>query len=377
MNIKKLKKQLKTNKRFTLIELIIVIVVIGILAAMALPKFVGVVKNAKVGTMEVDLDVIEKAVLLYNMDSEDDSYPFLNKVSISDGTLKDSLIGIGDDCSEVYKLDMDALKPYIDKLKYPEDTYLYSPQSGVAANEEGKIDGDDKTHHILNGGITSNTTSTPNAPDFVDISNSYNMYSTNIDLIALEDGRTVTLLNDKVVVRDITGKVIQTIEYNFDKGDYEILAQLIDKGNNEILVVSQEYYNKDNYYNILVNLKDGSCTEVAEGIIKYIEKDVPNIVKTTIKNLYETRPVIEIYKDKYISYGLIYNEKTYEYEYIFTVMSSKGEIESIKELDVINSTTKTDDPYSLDTSMTPFLKVYDNGDLYYSTTNTFAKITLK
>lgn len=49
----------KMNKKgFTLVELIIVIVVIGILAGMATPKFIGVARDAKVAGLQNDIDTL-------------------------------------------------------------------------------------------------------------------------------------------------------------------------------------------------------------------------------------------------------------------------------------------------------------------------------
>ena len=49
----------KHKKKFTLVELIIVIVVISILAGMAAPKFVGVARDAKVANFINDVDTLE------------------------------------------------------------------------------------------------------------------------------------------------------------------------------------------------------------------------------------------------------------------------------------------------------------------------------
>ena len=167
-----MKKKLNI-KKFTLIELIIVIVVIGILAGMALPKFIGVERDAKVAAMDQDLDSLEKVVQLYESDN-DGTEPFIKdgsgnytKVLVTRQTLKDTLDAIGDDESSVYTLDMNSLKPYLERLKYTNtttDTYLYSTKTGVAINEQGKIDSSGITHHILNGisGTSTNTNSSLN-----------------------------------------------------------------------------------------------------------------------------------------------------------------------------------------------------------------------
>ena len=213
------------EKQFTLIELIIVIVTIGLLAGMALPKFIGTVKDAKVAAMNQDLDVLEKAVQLYESNN-DGGYPFAKdgsgnytKVSITKQTLKDVLNSIGDDESQVYTLDMNSLKPYLERLKYTDpttDTYLYSTKTNVAINEQGKIDSSGITHHILNGLTT--TSSTEDA-DFVPWQykvDSLNTYTDNIPYFgATDDGGCYVLVDEDS--NSSWGDKIKVSNFNFTK----------------------------------------------------------------------------------------------------------------------------------------------------------------
>ena len=55
----------KTGKGFTLIELMIVVAIIGILAAVAIPGFMSYIKNSKTSEAKTNLDAIRKGAISY------------------------------------------------------------------------------------------------------------------------------------------------------------------------------------------------------------------------------------------------------------------------------------------------------------------------
>jgi general secretion pathway protein G len=66
-------KTLRSRKGFTLIELLVVIVIIGILAAVAVPRFMGAQDRARIGAARADLDQFRQALGMYEIDHAD--YP--------------------------------------------------------------------------------------------------------------------------------------------------------------------------------------------------------------------------------------------------------------------------------------------------------------
>ena len=64
----------RNNKGFTLIELLIVVVIIGILAAIAIPKFAGTKSKAYVAAMKSDLKNLVLAQESYYADAVPPSY---------------------------------------------------------------------------------------------------------------------------------------------------------------------------------------------------------------------------------------------------------------------------------------------------------------
>ena len=63
-------KKLKSIKGFTLIELMIVVAIIGILAAIAIPKFADMVTKSKEASVKGNLGAVRSAVSIYYGDME-------------------------------------------------------------------------------------------------------------------------------------------------------------------------------------------------------------------------------------------------------------------------------------------------------------------
>ena len=60
----------KGRKGFTLIELAIVMLIIGILSAIIMPKFVGNLDQSKIGTTKANLEILRSATKLYYVDNQ-------------------------------------------------------------------------------------------------------------------------------------------------------------------------------------------------------------------------------------------------------------------------------------------------------------------
>ena len=64
-----LKRPIRSDEHgFTLVELMVVMLIIGVLAAVAIPSFVAAIRNAKEAALREDLHVMRDAIDSYTMD---------------------------------------------------------------------------------------------------------------------------------------------------------------------------------------------------------------------------------------------------------------------------------------------------------------------
>jgi general secretion pathway protein G len=77
---------------FTIVELLIVIVVIAILAAITIVSYNGIVNNARYTTYQADIAAVDKAIQLYYVDNG--TYPFSGTMGGNTGASATSLENI-------------------------------------------------------------------------------------------------------------------------------------------------------------------------------------------------------------------------------------------------------------------------------------------
>jgi len=137
-------------KKLTLIELLITIMVLGLLAALAIPQFTGVKANADVASFKNDIDTLTKAIDESYVKS--DSLPLGEKITLTSSELLDTIYATGDSGTNLYKIDIAKSGEYHSKLKSKIDAdsyFIYSMETGKVFYTKAMINGEDQIFYTM------------------------------------------------------------------------------------------------------------------------------------------------------------------------------------------------------------------------------------
>ncbi|ATW23990.1 competence type IV pilus major pilin ComGC [Candidatus Formimonas warabiya] len=103
MVLRILKKRINNERGFTLIELMVVLMILGILVSIAIPRFTNKIPEAQKVKTKADLTIIQNAVDLYYLDFGE--YPTETSQLVEEGYLAKDPVKVNSE--EHYTIDPD------------------------------------------------------------------------------------------------------------------------------------------------------------------------------------------------------------------------------------------------------------------------------
>ena len=83
--------RISIRRAFTLVEILIVVVILGILAAIVVPQFASATQDSKAGNLKSQLGTLQRQIELYR--AKNNQYPDLDTLGWGSDAEPDSLIG--------------------------------------------------------------------------------------------------------------------------------------------------------------------------------------------------------------------------------------------------------------------------------------------
>lgn len=139
-------KYKKNKKKFTLIELIITVLIMGLLAGLVIPKFINIKREADIATLYRDIDTLDSVLTVYS--AKEGELPLGAKVEIDPNSEFAKFISKnGESGKNLYKIDINKTKKYHTKLKSKIDDnsyFIYSKETGYIYYSKGLINKDNE-----------------------------------------------------------------------------------------------------------------------------------------------------------------------------------------------------------------------------------------
>jgi len=151
-----MKKMLKNKKGFSLVELVIVIAIMGVLAAVAISMFTGMIQRSRKRADDVRAQQIQKAIVTYIAETGDSD---LSELNLGGNTLDDLLsklqikhtITLPNGTTEDFG-------PYLENIKNQQAATNYYPQQEDSDGWQIDVDsqtGDVQVQVVTKGGTAA------------------------------------------------------------------------------------------------------------------------------------------------------------------------------------------------------------------------------